>query len=256
MPVWDADRYLQFANERTQPSLDLISRIGLPSPARIIDLGCGPGNSTAALRRQWEQAEIWGLDSSPEMIAKARATYPEWRWVVDDIATWRAEAPFDLVFSNAALQWVPGHDAVFPHLMGQVAEGGALAVQMPFHYESPLHRHMLEVADDPAWRDRTRGAMGALTRRPPEYYYDVLQPVSAKVDLWITEYYHVMAGPEGILDWFRGTGLRPFLEALANDEERRRFEAKLLERYTAAYPRRVDGRVLFPFRRLFIVAYR
>lgn len=255
MPVWDANQYLKFADERTQPALDLIHRIGVESPRRIIDLGCGPGNSTAALRRRWPEAEVAGLDNSPEMIEKARRDAPEATWIEADVATWEAVRPFDVVFSNAVLQWVPGHEQVFPRLLKQVAPGGALAVQMPYHYESRLQRHMLEVSRDPAWADRTAAAREALIRLPPGFYYDLLAPLASRLDLWITEYQHVLDGPESIVEWFRGTGMRPYLEALDSNEERARFEAMLLERYREAYPRQKDGRVLFPFRRLFIVAY-
>lgn len=256
MPVWDAAQYLKFADERTQPSLDLIHRIALPSPARIVDLGCGPGNSTAALWRQWPDAEIAGLDSSPEMIAAAKRDYPAREWILDDVSTWEAGRAYDLVISNALLQWVPDHEKVFPHLFGQVAGGGAFAVQMPYHYESPLQLHMIEVSKDPAWADRTAAARAALVRLPPGFYYDLMRPIASRLDLWITEYQHVMEGPEVIVEWFRGTGLRPYLQALESDEERGRFEAMLLDRYAAAYPRQKDCRVLFPFRRLFMVAYR
>lgn len=255
MPVWDADQYLKFANERTQPSLDLIHRIGVSGPRRIIDLGCGPGNSTAALRRRWTEAEVAGLDSSPEMIEKARADAPETEWILADVTTWEAEVPYDIVFSNALLQWVPNHEAVFPHLLKQAAPGGALAVQMPYHYESPLQLHMLEVSKDPAWADRTAAARKALIRLPPGFYYDLLSPLASRLEMWITEYQHVLDGPEGIVEWFRGTGMRPYLQALADDDERQRFESMLLERYREAYPRQKNGRVLFPFRRLFLVAY-
>jgi len=255
MPVWDADQYLKFANERTQPSLDLIHRIGVSGPKRIIDLGCGPGNSTAALRRRWPEADVAGLDSSPEMIEKATAEAPQTEWILADVAAWEAEAPYDLVFSNALLQWVPDHETVFPHLLRQVAPGGAFAAQMPYHYESPQQLHMLEVSKDPAWAERTAAAREALIRLPPGFYYDLLAPIASRLDLWITEYQHVLDGPESIVEWFRGTGMRPYLEALADEEERARFEAMLLERYREAYPRRKDGKVLFPFRRLFIIAY-
>ncbi len=256
MTVWDAQQYLKFANERTQPSLDLIHRISVENPTNIVDLGCGPGNSTAALQRRWPDAETVGLDNSPEMIEKARKDAPKTRWILADVALWEAVPPFDIVFSNALLQWVPDHKHVFPHLMNQVAEGGALAVQMPYHYESALQLHMLEVSRDPAWADRTAAAREALIRKPPGFYYDVLRPVSSRLDLWITEYQHVLEGPEGVIEWFRGTGMRPYLQALETDDDRSRFESMLLERYTEAYPRQKDGKVLFPFRRLFMVAYR
>jgi trans-aconitate 2-methyltransferase len=256
MPQWDADVYLQFANERTQPSIDLIQRIQLGDPRRIIDLGCGPGNSTAALRRRWPNAAIIGLDNSPDMIAKAQASYPQGTWIAADAQSWRAGEPFDLVFSNALLHWLPDHANLCRHLLDQVTPGGALAAQLPAHYDSPLHREILAVSKDPAWDQRMDAARTAITREPPTLYYDALQSIASRLDLWETTYYHVVAGPEAVLGWFRGTGLRPFLEALASDEERAQFERMLLERYTASYPRRPSGKVLFPFRRLFFIAYR
>lgn len=256
MPTWDANLYLKFGSERTQPSVDLIARINHPNPTRIIDLGCGPGNSTAMLRQRWPDADITGLDSSPDMIAAATETYPDAKWILADAAAWTADAPFDLVFSNAALQWLPNHAVLFPHLLAQVAESGVLAVQIPAHYASPLHHVTLEVADDSEWRHLMDAPIHALTKESPYFYYDVLQPIAGRLDIWETEYYHVMDGPEAIVNWFRGTGLRPFLEALETEEQKQRFERMMLEGYTNAYPRQKDGRVLFPFRRLFIVAYR
>jgi trans-aconitate 2-methyltransferase len=256
MPQWDAQVYLKFANERTQPSLDLIQRIKLEAPQRIIDLGCGPGNSTQALCRRWPRATVVGLDNSPQMIETAKQTYPHGVWEVGDAVSWTAGEPFDLVFSNAMLQWLPDHARVCRHLFDQVATGGALAVQLPYHYDSALHREIIEVSRDAAWNRRMHSARTALTREPPSLYYDTLQSLASHVDLWETTYHHVVDGPEAVLEWFRGTGLRPFLEVLTSDGERQRFEAMLLERYTASYPRRPNGKVLFPFRRLFFIAYR
>lgn len=256
MPQWDADVYLRFANERTQPVLDLLHRIRLENPRRIMDLGCGPGNSTAELRRHWPTSTVVGLDSSPEMIEKARQSFPQGVWQVGDAAKWQADRPFDLVFSNALLHWVPDHAQVCPHLFRQVAPGGALAAQVPAHYDSPLHHEILDVSRDPAWNHRMAGAREALTKESPAFYYDLLQGEASRVDVWEAIYYHALAGPEAVLEWFRGTGLRPFLEALDSAENRCRFESLLLERYTTAYPRRAGGNILFPFRRLFFVAYR
>jgi trans-aconitate 2-methyltransferase len=255
MAEWDAEIYLKFANERTQPSIDLIQRINLSAPRRIVDLGCGPGNSTEALRRRWPEAAIVGLDSSSQMIEAAKRTYPDGIWELGDAASWKAPEPFDLVFSNAMFQWLPDHANLCRHLLDQLAPGGALAVQMPAHHDSPVHREILEASKDPAWNHRMRAARTALTREPPSLYYDTLAPLASHLDLWETTYYHVLVGPEAILEWFRGTGLRPFLEALASDDERRRFEQMLLKRYTVSYPRQPNGKVLFPFRRLFFVAY-
>ena len=255
MPKWDAEQYLKFGDERTQPARDLIGRLQLENPSRIIDLGCGPGNSTAELRRRWPESRIVGLDSSAEMVGQARQSDGTVEWLVGDAGGWTADERFDLVFSNAMLHWVADHERVCPHLVEQVAPGGALAVQVPAHYDSPLHREILEVSRDPAWSERMAGARRAMTHHPPEFYYDLLAPKAARLDIWETTYYHVLAGPEAVLDWFRGSGLRPFLEALADGKERKVFETRLAERYDKTYPRRADGRILFPFRRLFFVAY-
>jgi len=256
MPKWDAEQYLRFSSERTQPSVDLAARIAVPDPGRIIDLGCGPGNSTAILRQRWPKADITGLDSSADMIAAASRSYPHHEWLIGDISTWSAGIPFDLVFSNAALQWVPRHAILFPNLFDQVASGGALAVQMPAHFNSPLHREIRETADDPSWRHLMGPALNVMTKESPSFYYDLLRPLAAHLEIWETEYYHVVDSPQSIVEWFRGTGLRPFLEALENERQRKRFEELLQERYTRAYLPQNDGRVLFQFRRLFIIAYR
>jgi trans-aconitate 2-methyltransferase len=253
---WDPQLYLTFAGERTRPAADLAARVEVPDPQSVIDLGCGPGNSTAVLLARWPAARLTGLDADPDMLAAARRSDAGVRWVLADAAAWDPAEGFDVVFSNALLQWVPDHAAVVPRLFRAVNPGGALAFQVPAHLESPLHRHMLELAAEPAWRDAMRPACSALTSHGPEFYYDALCPLASRVDLWVTEYCHIMAGPEAILTWIRGTGLRPFLSALPADADRRRFETALLDRSAGSYPRRPDGRVVFPVRRLFAVAYR
>ena len=256
MPTWDPGVYLHFANQRTQPAIDLIARIRLTHPARVIDLGCGPGNSTAVLRERWPNADITGLDSSADMLAAATQAHPTGKWMLADAASWQATLPIDLVFSNAALQWIPNHAALFTHLMTQVAPNGALAVQVPAHYASPIHQVTLEVANDPVWRRLMDEPQRALTYETPAFYYAILQPFAADIDIWETEYYHIVDNAQAIVTWFRGTGLRPFLEALETAEQRQQFEQRVLEGYTQAYPPQADGRILFPFRRLFMVAYR
>jgi len=253
--IWNAENYLQFAAERTQPALDLITRLRVPDARHIIDIGCGPGNSTAALRNRWPDAEIIGLDNSPPMIESARNAFPEENWILADAANWTAHKTFDVVFSNAALQWLKHHETLIPYLLSQVSSGGALAVQMPAHHDSGLHRETLEVAENEIWCDRMESARLSLTKHPPAFYYDLLQPISARIEIWETEYIHVLENPRAILNWFRATGLRPFLEVL-NNEEKARFESLLLEKYERKYPRQKDGRVLFAFRRLFFIAYK
>ena len=253
---WNPETYLSFASERTQPALDLVTRITLPEPRRIIDLGCGPGNSTQLLQQRWPTAEITGLDNSPEMLATARKAHPTWRWVQGDTAEWTSPTPYDLIFSNAALQWVPRHTEVLPRLLQQVTANGALAVQMPATYHAPVHGLMRDLAKDPAWRDRLRPATRAVLVEKPPFYYDLFSQLVSRLDIWETEYIHALDQHEGIVDWMRGTGLRPYLEALASDDQRTRFESLLLDEIRRVYPRQRDGRVLFPFRRLFFIAYR
>jgi trans-aconitate 2-methyltransferase len=259
VPTWNADQYMRFGRERTQACRDLVARIDIASPRRIIDLGCGPGNSTEVLAGRWPDAELTGLDSSSEMIDAARRTSSRHHWVVGDIAAWAAgdDGPFDLVFSNAAIQWVDDHAAVYPRLLRHVGVGGALAVQVPGHHDAPPHRLMRELAaSDRFCRAFAGGGPREWHVHDLPFSYDVLAPHAATIDLWEIEYVYVMAGPEAIVDWYKGTGLRPFLDALASSADREAFLAEYLERIRAAFPRRSDGRVLFPFRRLFLVAYR
>ncbi len=256
MPEWDPHLYLQFGSERTQPSIDLVSRVPLANPGRVIDLGCGPGNSTRILRDRWPSAKIAGLDGSGAMITQAQESTPDLEWFLCDIDDWQPAHEYDLIFSNAALQWLPRHGELFARLAGYLPPSGVLAVQLPYHYDSPLHQVVEEVSRDSAWSDRMDSARGVLTHHPSGFYYDVLQPLCSSVQIWETEYLHNMESPAAILDWIRGTGLRPFLESLQSDDERAEFERQVLDGYTKAFPKQKDGRVLFPFRRQFFVAVR
>lgn len=256
MQNWDADLYLKFADERTRPAQELLARIAVARPHHVIDLGCGPGNSTALLRDRWPEAEVIGLDNSPDMIAAAGRDYPDGKWVVADIGSWSEAASFDVIFSNAALHWVPKHRTLLPRLFQLVTRGGALAVQMPRHIDSPVHQLILEISSRPEWRHLMEDARAAVAVHDPPSYYDMLQPFAAHLDVWETIYHHVMEGPAAIVEWIRGTGLRPFLQALPGKSERRHFEELLLAGVKAAYPRQPDGHILFPFRRLFFLAYR
>ncbi|HEY5993560.1 MAG TPA: methyltransferase domain-containing protein [Gallionellaceae bacterium] len=258
MPAWDPKLYLQFGDERTQPAIDLVTRVNLAHPAQIIDIGCGPGNSTAILRQRWPDARVTGLDSSPEMISAARLSQPEQEWVLADAASWQAStgSVFDLVFSNAVLQWIPDHARLIPGLLGRVKPSGALAFQMPARAYSIIHQLVLEVAAEPEWSHRMNDAREGFTLERPGFYYDLLAGLAARLDIWETEYCHVMQDHEAIMQWVRGTSVRPFLEALGTEAERQRFVAQLRARVAQAYPPQRDGKVLFPFRRLFVIAYR
>jgi trans-aconitate 2-methyltransferase len=257
MPSWNADQYLKFAEERAQPARDLAARIVADAPGRIVDLGSGPGNSAEILAARWPMADIEGLDSSSAMIEAARRKQPGRRWTVGDIARWAVETDdrFDIVFSNAALQWVPDHDWLYPALFRRVAPAGTFAVQVPANLDASAHRIMRELAVSPRWRPIfPPGGVREWDVHDAGFYYDCLAPLAARLHIWTTEYLQVMEGAAAIVDWYRGTGLRPYLDALPADEDRARFLAEYLAQIARAYPPRSDGRVLFPFRRLFLVA--
>jgi len=267
MSGWNPNQYLKFAEERTQPCRDLAARIAVANVRRVIDLGCGPGNSTAVLAARWPDAEFTGLDSSAEMIERARREYPRQRWIARGISEWAAahdgaddgagDGPFDVVFSNAALQWVDDHAAVYPRLLSHVAPGGALAIQIPGNIDALPHRLMREVAASPEWsRWFPPGSVHEWHHHEMDFYYDVLAPAAARLDLWATEYLHILTDAEAIVEWYRGTGMRPFLEVLATDGERQRFAADYLVSLRPHYLPRAAAGVLFPFRRIFLIAYK
>ena len=257
MSGWNPNQYLKFAQERTQPCRDLAARIEVAQVRRVIDLGCGPGNGTAVLRDRWPDADFTGLDSSAEMIDRARRDAPRQTWITGDISEWAAgSGQFDIVFSNAAMQWVVDHAAVYPRLLSRVSPGGALAIQIPGNIGALPHRLMREVAAMPTWRSRfPEGAVREWHHHQMEFYYDVLAPFAARLDLWSTEYLHILPDAEAIVEWYRGTGLRPFLEVLETDTERHRFAADYLDALRPHFPKRPSGAVLFPFLRIFAIAY-
>ncbi len=256
MTDWNPDTYMKFGSERTRPSIDLVGRIALADPASIVDIGCGPGNSTRVLRERWPKAAILGLDSSPQMIEKAVSTYSGEKWLLADAASWAPDDRYDLIFSNATLQWIPDHDALIVRLFERVARGGALAVQVPANSGSPLHQALLRTARSPQWRKATAGCEDLITYQDADFYYDCLSRLTGRVDIWETTYFHVMGSRRDLVEWYASTGLRPYLEKLAGDPEREAFKGTLLEECESGYPLRCDGRVLFPFKRLFLIAYR
>lgn len=256
MTSWNPELYLTFGGERTRAAADLLARVGMAEPARVIDLGCGPGNSTALLRARWPAADVTGLDNDPAMLAAARASDAGVTWVDADAAAWTADTPYDVVFSNAALQWLPDHAAVLRRWFAAVAPGGTLAVQLPVaHLRSPLYRLVHDVVMLPEWVAHTAGCDGAVCHEPG-FYYDVLCGSAARIDLSETEYLHVLADAHAIVTWMRATRLRPILAALPDDAARSHFEKVLTDRLAVAYPPPLDGRVLLPFPRLFVVAHR
>jgi trans-aconitate 2-methyltransferase len=252
--AWDPDVYMKFSGERTRPALELVARIPIAAPARVIDLGCGPGNSTAVLAARWPDASIEGLESSSEMLARARASGVRATWIESDVESWSPAGLYDVIFSNATLHWISNHRALLPKLMTRLTGGGVLAFQVPYNFNAPSHALMRVVASEGPWA-RTLADARRLNVERPRTYFDILSPLSASVDIWETIYLHALTGDDPVLDWVSGTGLRPFVDRL-HGEARDAFLASYRARLRLAYPRRADGTTLFPFRRLFIVAQR
>ena len=256
-PDWSSAQYLRFEDERSRPARDLIARIPASRVARAVDLGCGPGNSTELLRDRFPDADMLGIDNSPDMLAAARRRLPGARFEAADIARWADPGPFDVILANAALQWVPGHDRLLPALLARLAPGGSLAVQMPDNLDEPSHRLMREVAAAGPWSAALSGAAAArVPRQAPGWYWQLLREAgAASVDLWRTTYFHPLDGVDAIVEWLKSTGLRPFLAPLDAGQA-----AAFLDRYRAAlaeaYPVAADGKVLLAFPRIFFVATR
>jgi trans-aconitate 2-methyltransferase len=253
MEDWSARRYLQFAEERTRPARDLLARVPPGGRHRLVDLGCGPGNSTELLADRFPDAAVIGVDTSDDMLAEARKRLPGVRFEKGDVALWRSPAPLDLIFANAVLQWVPDHIRLMARLTQQLAPGGCLAVQVPDNFDEPSHTLMQEIATRPQFREKLAGAAGARETIGAFVDYHVALAQQAAVDVWRTTYVHALSGPDAIVDWLGSTGLRPYLDPL-DPQEKTAFLAAYRDAIAVAYPSLPDGRVLLPFPRLFIVA--
>jgi trans-aconitate 2-methyltransferase len=253
--TWSPERYLAFADHRTRPAIDLLARVPLQHVERVADLGCGPGNSTRLLVERWPAATVIGIDSSSDMLASARRSGVGATWVEADVAAWAPDRALDLIYSNAALHWVEGHETLLPRLLGWVRPGGVLAVQMPRNFEAPSHALLRATAESGPWADRLAGVLNWGPVAAADWYYDLLAPRAAVLDIWEAIYLHVLEGDDPVLSWTRGTALRPIMQAL-DGKDGAAFEAAYAAGLREAYPRRADGRTLFPFRRLFIVAQR
>ena len=252
---WSATQYSRFERERNRPVVDLLAHIPTSIVTTAVDIGCGPGNSTQLLRDRYPNASICGMYSSPDMVNAARKRLPDLRFEVADIQTWSDAGPFDVILANASLQWVPDHTRLFPFLIDKLAAGGSLAVQMPDNLDEPAHILMRETAADGPWSGKLAGAPGMrAARQDAGWYYELLQSVATTVDVWLTTYHHRLpGGAADVVEWFKGTGLRPFLDPL-DAEERVGYLARYQEAVSRAYPPLADGSVLLPFPRLFVIA--
>ncbi|MES1926007.1 trans-aconitate 2-methyltransferase [Salinisphaera sp. T31B1] len=251
---WSSKQYVKFEAERNQPIHDLLARLPVHGVHRIADLGCGPGNSTQLLRQHYPEAEIIGIDRSSDMLTAARERLPRLTFDQIDIADWRPTQRFDLVFANASLHWLGEHHRLFKRLLTTLAPGGRLAIQMPDNLDEPAHALMREVAAEPRWAplELTTSPLRA-PRHTPSWYVARLKPHVASLDVWRTTYHHLIAdGVDGVVEWFKGSGLRPYLAPLGADDRDAFLEA-YRRRLAAAYPVLDDGTLVLPFPRLFMV---
>jgi len=256
MIEWDSELYLRYEQERTQPSLDLATSIPLTAPQEIIDLGCGPGNSTRVLRNRWPNARITGLDSSLGMLERARQTSTDIEWRAGDIQTWSESDRFDLIFANASLHWIADHQTLMPRLITCLKPAGILAFQMPALYDQPAAEAINKLANSSLWQSFCLHERYTLSVHRPGAYYDWLAPFSRLLQIWETVYFHEMENHQEIVEFYSSTGLKPYLEGLPSEELRDRFKGETQEAYRTLFPAQLNGIVLFPFRRLFVVARR
>jgi trans-aconitate 2-methyltransferase len=255
---WDPTQYQRFEAERDRAAQDLLARLPADvSPREIWDLGCGAGQHAIQLHRRNPRAAVHGLDSSAAMLERARAAGPDVDWRLGDLGDWRPEVPADLIFANASLQWIPDHAALFPRLTRALAPGGVIAAQVPMAHESLQHTLMREVAGQGPWASRLAGVGTIAPLLSADAYYDLLARNCAGMDIWSTRYLHVLGGPDPVLEWMKGTALRPYLSALQDDPPKREaFLSALGARLAEAFPAGPDGATLLPFPRLFLVARR
>ncbi|HVC50672.1 MAG TPA: methyltransferase domain-containing protein [Stellaceae bacterium] len=250
---WDPAQYLKFVGPRLRPAIDLLQRIDLAAPRLVYDLGAGAGNVTRMIAERWPEARIVGVDGSAEMLARAAAELPRLEWQQADLAAWRPDRPADVIYSNAALHWLEGHDRLITALFSSLAPGGVLAVQMPRNFSAPSHTSMGDAARNGPWRATLEPLLRPAPVAGPDFYYGLLAGRAKSLDIWETEYLQVLDGEHPVKEFTKSTWLHPLLEAI-DEPQRSEFEAAYTALVDRAYPRRPDGKTLFPFRRLFIVA--
>lgn len=253
--VWDPQQYLKFSGHRLRPAVDLLMRVPEFPVRSAADLGAGAGNVTKLIKERWPNATIVAVEGSAEMVAAGRKAAGEVEWVQEDLGRWHPAQKFDVIYSNAALQWLPDHVHLFPALMEKLAPGGVLAVQMPRNFTAPSHLLIAETALNGPWRSKVEKLVTPPPVEGPAFYHDLLAPQSQNIDIWETEYLQVLEGDNPVKEWTKGTWLTRYLDVLQG-EEKAAFEAAYGERVAKAYPKNSAGHTLYPFRRLFIVARR
>jgi trans-aconitate 2-methyltransferase len=251
--VWNPDQYLKFSQPRLRPAIDLLSRVDTASPQQVVDLGCGTGNVTRLLRERWPKSALTGVDDSPEMLSKAAKELPSVHWLCCSIADWQSDKPIDVIYSNAALHWLDNHETLFPRLLSALRASGTLAIQMPRNFMAPSHLLIADTVQEGPWRAKLNSLIRPPPVSEPAFYHQMLAPHCRQLDIWETEYLHLLRGADPVKEWVKGTWLKQFLDRLDPDE-RVPFELDYARRLATAYPPFADGTTPFPFRRLFIIA--
>lgn len=253
--IWEPSQYLKFADARMQPALDLLVRIAMDNPRHVYDLGCGTGNVTRILQRRWPEAVISGIDNSENMLVQAACAGADIKWVRQELANWQPDDAADVIFSSAALHWLPRHEELLPRLMSFLAPRGVLAIQMPRNFSAPSHTLIAETVRAGRWRARLEPLLRPVPVESPSWYFKLLEPLVREIAVWETEYLQVLQGTDPVKEWVKGTWLKPLLDALdAPDSDS--FEADYARRLRVAYPALPSGVTLFPFKRLFVTARR
>jgi len=253
---WNPELYLKFNEERTQPAIDLAARINVKNPEKIIDVGCGPGNSTNVLSDRWPESEIIGIDNSASMIESARNNYPTIKWRIEDVTKMETEEKYDIIFSNATIQWIKNQEKLISDLLKMLKDQGALAVQVPLYHNMPVSRAIENVSLNKRWKKQTSGAGDDFTFHSSDYYYDILSSQVKSIIMWKTSYFHIMPSHQNIVEMLKSTGMRKFLDRLDTQEEKIEFEKDVLKEIKNIYPTQKDGKVLFLFKRLFFIGYK
>lgn len=248
MATWNPQQYMKFGADRLRPALDLLAQILLETPKHIVDLGCGPGNVTALLQERWPFATVKGVDSSIDMLAKAKESFETIEWQEADIASWKPDVAPDLIFSNACLHWLGDHEALFPKLLDCLAPRGVLAVQMPNNFAAETHQAIRDVLGE------DHDLAPSFPVHGPSDYYHWLSGVAESLNIWETTYLHVLEGDNPVADWTRGAALRPILDGLGSEKACKEFEAEYRKAILKAYPKSKDGKTVMPFKRFFLVA--
>lgn len=254
MSDWNSVQYLKFENERTQPAIDLVNRINMDNPKKIIDVGCGPANSTQVLANKFPKAYVLGVDNSSNMIETAKRDHPKLDFKICDVSRDVAmlDNDFDIVFSNACIQWIPNHNQLLRNMMGLLKPDGILAVQTPMNYNEPIHKIISEVSTSEKWKSEFPNPRIFYNMTQSEYF-DLLSEISSEFSMWETIYCHNLKSHEDIMEWYRGTGLRPYLDVLS-DHKKKVFEQDVLNQVVEKYPKQKNGNIIFRFPRFFFIA--